>query len=351
VSDHAIALAQELESTCGIQSAFVVVNSNERNDVSYPVAFCAPDRLLESCTSLGSGGPAAILLHLSGYGYSPDGAPAELAEAVAGIRADGRFRVAVFCHELFAGGMPWTSAFWFSHRQQKAVRKIVEQSELILTNTQDSFAWLNRVPVLRQGASVDFLPVFSTIGEARRRTPLAERRRDLAVFGLPGSRQRAFQALARLAATLKELRVEAIVDIGTEFDGPAEIAGIPIRRTGLLDAADLAAELSKTMFGFLSLPWKCLTKSSIFAAYCAQGTIPLLNNPLPAVVDGLEDGIHVLSPKTAAAVLSEGLERCSIEVWRWYAGHGLHAHATVYAHWLAQPQPEFTASGTVSSAR
>jgi hypothetical protein len=350
VSDHAIALARKLESGFRIRSAFAVLNSGEKCNLPYSVVYCAPDRLLASCVSLSAAEPAAILVHLSGYGYSSDGAPAELAKALAAVRGDRRFRLAVFFHELFATGMPWTSAFWHSHRQQKTMRAIAEQCELILANTQDSFAWLKRTPLLRQGASLKFMPVFSTIGEAASPTPFVRRQPAIAVFGLPASRQSAFKALSRLAPALRALHVQQIVDIGMGFDAPPAVDGIPVRQTGMLAAADLANELSKTMFGFLTAPWWCLTKSSIFAAYCAQGTIPFLDKPLPGVVDGLEDGVHVLSEKTFAAALSAGLDRCSLQAWRWHAGHALHEHAAVYALWLAQPSPELAAHQSAPAA-
>src|SRR5579863_1250839 len=111
VSDHAIALASELKASCGIDSAFVVLHSDERAEVPYPVAHCPQERLLDACIDLSGNRPTAVLVHLSGYGYSADGAPSLLATALKRVKANGRFRIAVFFHELHASGMPWTSAF------------------------------------------------------------------------------------------------------------------------------------------------------------------------------------------------------------------------------------------------
>src|SRR5580692_6407002 len=96
VSDHAIALASELRTSYGIDSAFVVLNSDERCDLPYSMTRCAPHQLLDACVAFSGGQPAAILVHLSGYGYSADGAPTLLVEALESMRADARFRVAVY---------------------------------------------------------------------------------------------------------------------------------------------------------------------------------------------------------------------------------------------------------------
>ncbi len=93
VSDHAIALATEIGTICGIDCAFVVLNSDERCDLPYSITHCAPPQLLKACVALSGNQPAAILVHLSGYGYSADGAPSLLAEALEEVKVCGRFPI------------------------------------------------------------------------------------------------------------------------------------------------------------------------------------------------------------------------------------------------------------------
>src|SRR5208283_1322606 len=90
VSDQAITLAQELKAAFGIDTVFVVLNSTEACSLPYSIIYCPPAALLETCLSITKGQPGAILVHLSGYGYSADGAPTLLADALANIRAEGR---------------------------------------------------------------------------------------------------------------------------------------------------------------------------------------------------------------------------------------------------------------------
>ena len=334
VTDHAISLARELESAFGINTAFAVLNSSIRCDLPYPVIHCAPSHLLDACLSLSEGRPGALLVHLSGYGYSEDGAPTLLAEALAHVKASDRFRVAVYFHELFATGAPWRSAFWHSRRQRRAVQKIAEECDLMLTSTRRHADWLERALKGRFAAPVQLLPVFSTIGETCARTPAARRERVMAVFGLPGTRQSSYSGLRPLGKTLRDLGIKEIIDIGPELDVPKELSGIPVKQLGMLPAADLAERLSRATYGFVSRRPDALAKSGVFAGYCAHGTIPLLAESFSAEVDGLKDGVHLFSPQTARSPQPSELERCSMAAWTWYTGHNLHVHASRYHDWL-----------------
>ncbi len=334
VTDHAVLLAHELKSAFDIETSFVVLNSDEKCSLPFPVIHSAPAQLLESCIAHSGNLPAALLIHVSGYGYSADGAPARLAEALAEVKASGKFQVAAYFHELTASGMPWQSAFWYSGRQRKAIRAIADLSDLRVTNTGCYANWLERETTRPSSAPIRLMPVFSTAGEAQSPAPVAGREPSVVVFGLPASRQRAYNQLASQADILNELGVKTIVDIGAESTVPAELNGLPVRSTGRLAIPELADELSRAMFGFLPLAAAYLAKSSIFAAYCAQGTIPVTTSPFDGDVDGLIDGVHLISPKTAIAAKASGLDRCSRAAWQWYSQHRIRAHAALYARWL-----------------
>lgn len=261
VSDHALALASELRTSYGIDSAFVVLNSDERCDLPYSITHCAPHQLLSACVAFSEGQPAAILVHLSGYGYSADGAPTLLAEALESVRADGRFRVAVFFHELFATGVPWKSAFWYSQRQKRAVRRIAETCDLLVTNSRSYSDWLDRETARQSASRIQCMPVFSHVGEAEQRIPVADRDPVMAVFGLAGTRQNAYRELSTLGIMLHQLGIQEILDIGPEFEAPGELHGIPVRPMGVLAATEIARQFSRSTFGFLSYPHMPLAKS------------------------------------------------------------------------------------------
>jgi hypothetical protein len=337
VTDHVIPLAEELKAAFGIDTAFVVLNSEERCELEFPAAYCRPDRLLASSLALSGNEPCAMLVHVSGYGYSANGAPTLLAKALNELSNSGRFSIATFFHELYASGPPWRSAFWHEPRQKAAIREIAKLCDLIVTNIEQHARWLESETQRKPGVTVQVLPVLSTIGETQDRTPVAERAPKMAIFGLAATRRKAYRELSELAGLLHTLGVEEIVDIGADCGVGSELAGIPVERMGELPATEVAALLARAKYGFLSYSPISLAKSSIFAAYCAQGTVPVIATPFDGPIDGLSDGVHVLSPKTAQGSLASGLDRCSMEARAWYDKHRISVHAAAYARWLNQP--------------
>ncbi len=334
VSDFALSVAGELESAFGIQTAFAVLNSQERCAIRYPIVYCMPGEVLDACVSLSKGGPAALLVHLSGYGYSQDGAPADLANAIVGVSASGRFRITVLFHELFAWGMPWRSAFWHSRRQREVLRRIASSCDLLVTSTQPSLAWLEKVPNKRSAVPVQLLPIFSQVGEPHEPVLFAQRQPVGVVFGLATTRQRAYKEMAGLGSMLRDLGIEELWDIGPEIATPRELSGIPIRFLGVLPAEQVSERLSQARFGFLPFFSAWLTKSTVLAAYCAHGTIPVLARNLSGEIAGLRDGLQLLSPQSVNTAPGSGLEQCSHAAWSWYQGHRLRVHASMYASWI-----------------
>jgi len=338
VTDHVIPLAEELRAAFGIDTAFVVLNSEERCEIQYPVAYCKPDRLLASSLELCGGEPCAMLVHVSGYGYSANGAPTFVASALSEVSQDGRFSIAAYFHELFASGPPWKSAFWHEPRQKAAVKKIAERCDLMVTNIKQHARWLESETQRKPGVTIQLLPVQSTIGETRERIPVPQRAPKMAVFGLAVTRRKAYRELSQLSGLLRSLGVEEFVDIGADCGVGTEVSGIPVARKGALPATEVAALLARVKYGFLSYSPLYLAKSSIFAAYCEQGAVPVIAEPFDGQIDGLSDGVHVLSPKTAHGALASGLDRCSIGARAWYDKHRIRVHAATYARWLNQPE-------------
>lgn len=336
VSDTALVLAAQLRDAFGIRAGFVVLNSYERWTVPYAATYCPPEKLLDSCVEMTQGRPAAILVHVSGYGYSSDGAPTQLAEALETVKANGHFPIAAYFHENFASGPPWRSAFWYNRRQKKALRRIIAQCGLIVTNIARHAEWLACESRILGGVLVEQMPVFSTVGETEELAPFEARNPAMVVFGLAGGRRAAYQRLAAARELVRNLGIEEILDIGPEIDLPSEVSGVRVKRIGWLSIEELRTAFSRSQFGFVTHDWFCLGKSSVFASYCAQGTIPVLTGPFPEEADGLKDGVHVVTPRSAEAVRSSGWEACSRSAWNWYRGHRLEVHAARYATWLGE---------------
>jgi hypothetical protein len=278
-----------------------------------------------------------MLLQMSGYGYSTDGAPTLLADAMDTVKASGRFRAAVFFHEIHAVGPPWRSVFWHTRRQKKALSRVVAQCGLIVTSIEHNAKWLRQESQRHGGVPVEQRPVFSTVGEAEAPAPFAQRNAAMVVFGLAGTRRLAYQQLSATKNLIDTLGIEEILDVGPECQSPSALNGVPVKPMGLLPANELPAVLSRARFGFVTHEWRYLARSSVLAAYCAHGVVPVVAGPFPRAVDGLAEGVHVVGPRTAEAVGQSGWESRSRAAWDWYMGHRLRVHAERYARWLGAP--------------
>ncbi len=64
--------------------------------------------------------------------------------------------------------------------------------------------------------------------------------------------------------------------MGPPLEGTEEtVGGIPVRRHGVLPAAEVSRLLLGSLAGFVAYPAYFLPKSTIFAAYCAHGVLPV----------------------------------------------------------------------------
>jgi hypothetical protein len=338
VSDQAMILAHQLKSEFGIDSAFAVLNSEERCSLPYATIHCPAKKLLDSCLELTSRRGGSILVHLSGSGYSLDGAPTLLADAIEAVMATGQFRMATYFHEIFASGAPWSSAFWHAHRQRKALSRILAKSELVVTSIEHNASWLRRESNRLDSAPVELMPIYSPAGETDEPVPFDQRDSILIIFGLAGSRNKAYRQLREVRGLVKALDVQEILDIGPECNHPIEVHGVQVKRLGMLDAADLPAIFSRARFGFVTHEWSYLGRSSVLAGYCAQGVVPVHAGPFARAVDGLAEGVHVVTPRTVDTVRRSGWEACSRAAWNWYMPHRARVHAERYAKWMGMHQ-------------
>jgi hypothetical protein len=96
------------------------------------------------------------------------------------------------------------------------------------------------------------------------------------VFGGTGVRGRAYgPAREALAAACHALDIEEILDLGPAREVPAAVDGTPVRALGPLPAAEVSARMLGARAGFLVYPPGFLPKSTVFAAYCAHGLLPV----------------------------------------------------------------------------
>jgi hypothetical protein len=245
-------------------------------------------------------------------------------------------------HEVYAMGSPWRSSFWLSPLQRRLAAALAGASSGVATSLE-RYAGLLRP--WTSGRPIVVLPVCSTVGEPEAVPPLAARRRRLVVFGGAGVRGRAWAAgLPALATACERLAIEEVVDVGPAgaIPPPRAVAGVPVSAAGVLPAGAVGDLLRESLAGFLSYPPAFLAKSTIFAAYCAHGMLPVCAWRASGGDGRPREGRHYWrleadasrrmgSPRSVPA----DPQAIADQARRWYGGHALARHAAAYAEILS----------------
>jgi hypothetical protein len=287
---------------------------------------------------LRAGGASAVLLHYANYGFARRGCPRWLVDGLERWRAGGRDRrLVTFFHEVYASGPPWTSSFWLHPVQRRLARRLALVSDGLLTSLA-LYARLLRA--LAPSASACVLPMLSTVGEPETVPPLRARpARRMVVFGGVGVRRRAYgEHRGLLAAACAELEIGGLVDVGPPFAGlPARLGGVPVEALGVLPATRASRLLQESFAGFLAYPPDFLGKSTIFAAYCAHGLLPVCGWPLARHADGAAEspGDPPRWRAGAGGAPLPRLEAVAASAFAWYRTHDLRRHVVQVRELLA----------------
>lgn len=344
VGDYAAQLAGAMRSGFGIGSSFVVANPDGSTALVADGFATFPMHSRDSAALVAAVRQAAashhattLVIHMAGYGYARTGAPFWLARAIGQLRRLHRDDVVVgVFHELFAGGPLFSRSYWTGMLQRQFCRRAARLCDHIVTTNDRYAGWMRGA---HSGSPVIALPVFSTIGEAASEADTS-RPRQLAIFA------RANAANAIYCDRRNDLRniVEAvgatrIIDIGQRHVAPPpSLAGVPVQCLGRLDAADVAAQLQKCSHGVVDYGAMPLAKSTIFAAYAANGVVPICLMHDPASQDGLVPGQHfvpvsIVPPCADWTVGDENTMRKNIMAW--YQPHALDQQAARFAEMVA----------------
>jgi hypothetical protein len=322
VGAYAAALGRELADRCGIESELVATGD------SLPGNSLGGDSL----------GAATCLLHYANYAYQPRGCPLGLARDLRRWRLGGspgrERRLVTFFHEVYATGPFWQSSFWLAPVQRRIAADLARASDRVATSLDLYGRMLEglyprgaqRLRGPREPIAV--LPVFSTVGEPASVPALADREPRMLIFGGAGARSRAYgEEREALGAACRALGLGEIVDLGPPLASglPGDVDGIPVRALGSLPAAQVSARMLAARAGFLAYPSGFLPKSSIFAAYCAHGLVPVR----AGARDRAESAPHWTpgSPAVAAQALADAARA-------WYRGHSIARQAESFRELL-----------------
>ncbi len=285
VGDYARQLARRLQELHGINTTFVSaapagsLSTVDGFEVLSPLR--AVSRTIEP--------PKALLLHYVNYGYNPRGVPTRLPAQLRRLKNVRDARLVTIFHELYAARSWRRSAFWLSPLQKQLARSIADLSHAAIVSNEVQGAQLRRLAPKTQ---IFLQPVMSNFGEPSvTRIELAERDPHRWLIGggtelLERSLSAFIQSAARIPAPYAPQALFVIG--GTES---SEIRSLLDRIPDIvthyhprIDSGAAAEILSSCAFGWIDyfhqpgVTTATILKSTIFAAFCAHGVIPVFPN-------------------------------------------------------------------------
>lgn len=341
VGDYALNLSLQLRRNFNIETHFIVGDPSWNGAAQiqgFPisqVSKCSAKDLLSVLLS-NHFSSNTVLLHYVNYGYAKRGCPIWLVDGLQRWQAKGinKSLVTMF-HETYASGPPWTSTFWLSPLQKNLAARLVKISNRCLTSREGYAKVLSELSLGKQ-IEIPTLPVFSNIGEPEKVSPLVGRSRRLVVFGSPYNRGRVYQeTFAELEKTCQLLEIEEVWDIGASTNLTlSTINNVPIKELGQRSASEISQFLLNSLVGFFNYNPEYLAKSTIFAAYCAHGVLPVSDRSSPLPADGIESGKHYWVPDEQT-IDSEKLQTIANNAYIWYQNHNLDVQSQTFAALLA----------------
>jgi hypothetical protein len=158
------------------------------------------------------------------------------------------------------------------------------------------------------------------------------------VFGGRGKRLRVYQnSWTELSRTCQYLGIEQVLDIGPPTGLTlSTVDGVPIVEMGQQSATDIRGILLDSLAGFVDYPTDFLAKSTIFAAYCAHGVLPINARCTALPLDGIEPGKHYWLPDKQTTELKsvEEMQAIADNAYAWYQTHSLSVQAKMFATYL-----------------
>lgn len=338
VGDYGYRLAQQLFEEQGWQTHFIVGDPTYRSITPnhFSQTSVVTQRSPDSLAALLSSTDAVVLLHYAGHGYAKRGCPTWLVADLRDWCQRGGRLITMF-HELYATRPLLSSAILTSPVQKRLAVQLMQMSDRVLTSQQN---YAERIESLshQKHTLIPILPVFSTVGECLKPQPLAQRQRQLVVFGGTAVRSRVYtRSQTALAKICRELDIKQIIDIGPQLKIDLNcLEGIPVEPLGILSAAEVSQYLSSAIAGFLDYGSAYLGKSTIFAAYCSHGMIPIVATDQVANKDELISQRHYWAAGSNHHLDINQGQTIAIAAHAWYQTHNLKTQAQIFADCLSR---------------
>ncbi|MEO0538916.1 MAG: hypothetical protein AAF215_34315 [Cyanobacteria bacterium P01_A01_bin.123] len=309
VGDYSLQLAHQLCDSHRIISDFLVFRPSRRTQPT--VDRFAVHRLdrhtVEGLLETVPQDISTVVLQYSNYPYLRGklDTPTWLIEGLNALKQRG-LRIVIMFHEL-----P-TLRYRFircpNPVQRRVSRGLAQVADVVVTNNtafQQTLASWAMPPVY-------CMPNFSTIGEPERVKPLRDRSRSLIIFG-SSDRSRVYRNnLPRLKQICQQLNIKTLYDIGRpiEWDMDRLAPEVKVIQTGFLPAGEVSELMSNALagvFDYRRFPHN-LAKSTVYAAYCAHGLLPISNQCALRSQDGIIANQHYLDTTALSRVCHQSAD-------------------------------------------
>jgi hypothetical protein len=338
VGDYSLYLARKLQQDFGLKTHFIVCDPLWESQPE--VQGFRATHLKERSTSallqlLQTDFPETkqLFLHYVGYGYARWGCPNWLLNALKTWRSQSGHQLVTMFHELYTlpGKQPWKHPFWNSHVQQSITKQLAQISGHSITSGQQYAEILDRFRVNPDNPT-PYFPVFSTVGELTQVPSWDDREPILIIFGQAINKRRAYtESQEQLQSICQRFQIEEIVDVGPSTGlNLTKLGTTPFREAGKLTIEEINALFSRSRLGFFNYNTDYLAKSTIFAAYCTYGLLPISATQSMHSYDGIISGYHYWSLKDDNHSPQEIVD----QAYQWYQSHSLSAQAGYFAKLL-----------------
>ena len=349
VGDYALNLAHRLRELFAIETHFVVADTDWKGQPEvdgFAITKISQRNGEELFSTIKNISPVdrtyPVILQYVGCGYAQRGCPLWLIRGLELYRTFYReSKLITMFHETYGSGHPyygadppWISAFWLAPIQKNIARRLTILSDRSFTSREGFKQQLENL-TSKENVSISLLPVFSNVGECANPLPWSERKSILIVFGSRLSRMRTYtQFSAQIEQCCQLLQIDKICDIGSD-------TGLNLNRIGQTEVVFLgrktAVEITKIFSyakaGILNYHPEYLSKSGVFAAYCAYGMIPTVAfSPVLKIIpsDGLTERKQYLF-LTNNCSDNFSAEEIATNAHDWYQTHNLTMQAQTFA--------------------
>ena len=334
VGDYARLLAKQLSNFHQIETEFVAFRPGNQtpNQIDGFYTHWLFTHTADSLLALIAQNANGVILHYSNYPYLTGklDAPFWLTGALETLARQRAVPLVVMFHELPT--LKWRNFRTLNPIQSRVSRGLAKTADAVITDSQHFKTHLEKWT----NAPVTCIPDFSTIGEPHpsQIQPLHKRKLRLVIFG-SSDRKRAYRDLTSLMQTCRALGIQEICDIGTPQNiDPNDFEPITFRELGFQPAEAVCQILLESKAGLIDysrFPGD-LGKSSVFAAFCAHGLLPICTEYNPSEPDGVfVNKQYVTAGEHLSALTAQQCQTVANQSRAWYCQHSLAINAKLFA--------------------